>query len=183
MTKKLIIPVALACMLAACGKPTTSSNVTIDIGETDTANQTGTATAPDQMTNDSVAITGNATAGNANDVPSAMPTPVTKIANAFPAAYQGRWGMNANDCDPKRDDNKGLLTVSADALKFYESRARIASLKAISPTQLMADLAFSGEGQTWNSKTAFELADGGKTLLRTEEEPASSYRYIKCPAA
>lgn len=179
MTKKLIIPVALACLLAACEKQSTSSsNVTIDISETEAANDSAASVAPGQTTNASMATTDNAT-----NAPSPMPTPTAKTANAFPAAYQGRWGMNANDCDPKRDDNKGLLTVSADTLKFYESRARIASLKAISPTRLIADLSFSGEGQTWNSKTAFELADGGKTLLRTEEEPASSYRYAKCPAA
>ncbi|QNA83052.1 hypothetical protein G4G27_02745 [Sphingomonas sp. So64.6b] len=177
MTKKLIIPAVLACMLAACEKPTTSSNVTIDISESEVANDSAAGTAAGQTTNDSMATTDNAT-----NVPMPTPTSTAKTANAFPAAYQGRWGMNANDCDPKRDDNKGLLTVSAETLKFYESRARIASLKAISPTRLIADLSFSGEGQTWNSKTAFELTDGGKTLLRTEEEPASSYRYAKCPA-
>ena len=88
--------------------------------------------------------------------------------------------MNANDCDPKRDDNKGLITITADLIKFYESRATIAKLSVSSPTRIATDLSFNGEGQTWQSRSVFDLSDGGRKLSRTEEEPAGSYVYAKC---
>ncbi|MES2059336.1 MAG: hypothetical protein V4564_25575 [Pseudomonadota bacterium] len=167
MTKKLIIPAILTCALAACNGPATSSN------ESD-ATSNGITVKPAETVNETTVAPGKVVDAK---------TPAPKSPTTFPAAFQGRWGMNANDCDPRRDDNKGLLTVSADGLKFYESRAKVVTITTISDTGLAADLSFSGEGQTWNSKSVFQLVDGGKTLLRTEEEPAASYRYAKCPAA
>lgn len=119
--------------------------------------------------------------------PRATPSPApaataTAAATTFPAAFRGRWGMTVNDCDPRRDDNKGLMVVSADGITFYESRATVTGLTQSGPTRLMADLAFSGEGQTWSSRTVLELADGGRALTRSEETPAASYSYRKCAA-
>src|SRR3546814_1708683 len=99
-----------------------------------------------------------------------------------PVDFQGRWGLVANDCDPARDDNKGLMTVAADTLKFYESRGVVKTVTIASPTKLTADLALTGEGQTWNKIATFTLLDGGKTLLRAENDPALSLRYSKCTA-
>jgi hypothetical protein len=173
MNKKLIIAAALASLLAACNGPATPSNGKGEGGDTSAAGHAGSPAARDETANQTVVVAGNVTESPA-------PLPTAKTPSTFPVAFRGRWGMNANDCDPKRDDNKGLLTVSAETLTFYESRAKITALTSISPTTVLADLSFSGEGQSWNSKTAFALADGGKTLLRTEEEPASSYRYQRC---
>src|SRR6478752_2914554 len=44
-------------------------------------------------------------------------------AMAIPAALQGRWGLTPADCMSGRSDAKGLLTIAADGLQFYESRA------------------------------------------------------------
>src|SRR5687768_11553061 len=44
-------------------------------------------------------------------------------AASIPAALHGRWGMSPADCTSTRGDAKGLLVVSADGLRFYESRA------------------------------------------------------------
>ena len=47
------------------------------------------------------------------------PTPAASI----PAALQGRWGLTPADCMPGQSDAKGLLTITANDLRFYESRA------------------------------------------------------------
>jgi hypothetical protein len=163
------VSAAFALALAACSsEPPVASNVTA--GEVAPSGDVG--------------IVAPADSGNAvtpNPAPSTTPTAVAAgMARTFPVAFRGRWGMNINDCDPKRDDNKGLLTITADAIRFYESRATIARLSVSSPTRISADLSFSGEGQTWQSRSVFELSDGGKTLARAEEEPSVSYVYAKC---
>lgn len=100
----------------------------------------------------------------------------------FPAAFQGRWGLVANDCTSTRGDNKGLLTVTGDTLRFYESRGTVDTLTMESSTRVRADLDFEGEGQTWEKTATFTVADGGKTLVRTESDPALNLRYSRCPA-
>ena len=47
--------------------------------------------------------------------------PVNDTATAIPASLHGRWGLTPADCTSTRGDAKGLLIVSADGLKFYES--------------------------------------------------------------
>jgi hypothetical protein len=113
---------------------------------------------------------------------SALPaaTPVASV----PAAFQGRWGMVPNDCDPARDDNKGLMTVTADRLRFYESRATISDARQAGTT-LTAKLSFSGEGQTWEQQGRLVLQDDGKTLVRDgtgEGMEGGPFRYSRCPA-
>ncbi|MDQ2892172.1 MAG: hypothetical protein M3R64_03650 [Pseudomonadota bacterium] len=113
-------------------------------------------------------------------VPIATPSP--SPISSIPAAFQGRWGMVPEDCNPKRADNKGLMTVAADRLTFYESRATIGSLHQVTPTKLTGTLDYTGEGQTWKKATSLTLQDAGKTLVREETDPADASTYSKCPA-
>jgi hypothetical protein len=109
------------------------------------------------------------------------PSPVAGI----PAAFQGRWGMVANDCDPKRADAKGLLTIAGNRLSFYESRGEAASIRATGANRIAFDLPMSGEGMTWSEPTVLTLEGDGRTLIRTTTGPADragSSRYQKCPA-
>lgn len=112
-------------------------------------------------------------------VPVSLPSPTT--LRGLPPAFSGRWGMNANDCDPARADNKGLMTITGDKLAFYESRATASDVHATSPGRVTAALAFSGEGQTWRRSTSLTLIEGGRTLIREEQDPAASFRYSRCP--
>lgn len=114
--------------------------------------------------------------------PSPAPSPSASPVAALPAEYQGRWGLVSNDCVPGRSDAKGLMIVSVDALGFYESRGRIDKAAATRPGTFQLDLAFTGEGQEWNRRETLTLLDAGKTLVREEQKPAGSFRYIKCPA-
>ncbi|MBB4152175.1 hypothetical protein GGQ80_000051 [Sphingomonas jinjuensis] len=123
----------------------------------------------DQATGD----TGNAL------VPVALPSP-TKLS-AIPAPFQGRWGLVPNDCDPARADNKGLVTVAANRLSFYESRAVPGSIAQTGPQRITATLAFSGEGQTWTKQAVLAIQDDGRTLVFDQDDPPSSLRYQRCP--
>ncbi|MBR9838930.1 MAG: hypothetical protein GYB50_13695 [Rhodobacteraceae bacterium] len=83
----------------------------------------------------------------------------------------GRWGLVPNDCDPTRDDAKGLMEVSVAALTFYESRGLLEEIKEASPTRLDAGFAFSGEGMTWQRHMVLELDEDEGTLTRSETDP------------
>ena len=102
----------------------------------------------------------------------------TTPAAAIPASLHGRWGLTPGDCTSTRGDAKGLLIVTGDALKFYESRAVPTGNTQSSPDSFSADFAFTGEGMTW---TKFEtLQRKGNELIRTESSPMASFTYAKC---
>jgi hypothetical protein len=121
---------------------------------------------------------------NNSVVPLSPPSPVPSATpiTALPTEFRGRWGMVANDCDPARDDAKGLVVVSADSLKFYESRGRIERARTMRAGAVELDLAYAGEGQKWNRTETLTLQGGGRTLVREEQKPAGSFRYTRCPA-
>lgn len=103
----------------------------------------------------------------------------------IPEVMQGRWGLNENDCDPSRDDNKGLMAVEATTLAFYESRATLTNLRSATADTVTADYAFTGEGQTWSRTITFQTAESGMVLLRSDEGEGAfdgTYRYLSCEA-
>ncbi|WBH16245.1 hypothetical protein [Sphingomonas radiodurans] len=104
--------------------------------------------------------------------------PSADTAGRLPAAFLGRWGLVPADCTSTRGDNKGLMTVEADRLSFYESRATIAKLAIISPTELRATLAFTGEGQEWTQDTPLMLEHEGNVLTRFAD--GQTLRYTRC---
>ncbi|AUW57671.1 hypothetical protein C1T17_05685 [Sphingobium sp. SCG-1] len=100
--------------------------------------------------------------------------------SGLPTAFRGRWGMVRNDCDLSRSDTKGLVTVSASSLKFYESLGQLKSIDAVSPTEVKARFDFSGEGQNWTKTMTLKLENGGTTLVRIEQNPSATFRHEKC---
>ncbi len=157
--------------LAACGSSDEAAN------NAQAQDGAGVEAAPAALQDDP----GNAVVPIGNTV-SALPAAVAVAA--VPAAFRGRWGMVPNDCDPARADNKGLMTVTADTLRFYESRATVADAKQAGTT-LNATLSFSGEGQTWRQDGRLVLLDDGRTLVRDgtgEGMEGGPFRYSKCPA-
>ena len=99
-------------------------------------------------------------------------------AVVIPASLHGRWGMTPGDCTSTRGDAKGLLLVSADGLKFYESVAKPSGELKISGDSASGDFAFTGEGMTWKKFEALELQDN--KLVRTESDPMASFTYARC---
>lgn len=163
MKLRTLIVVALFTGLAACSgeqaaQPEAVANVA---DESPAANAAATAT------NESVAAVD-------------PDTPVASgpgQAASIPAAFHGRWGMVPGDCTSTRGDAKGLLTITADELRFYESRAIPRNIQLIGPNEWRADLDYSGEGQTWSEKTTLTLSNGGNTLRRMADGP---WTYQRC---
>ncbi|MBN8842396.1 MAG: hypothetical protein J0H88_04030 [Sphingomonadales bacterium] len=101
----------------------------------------------------------------------------------IPAAVQGRWGLVAADCTSTRGDAKGLLTIEAADLRFYESHGILAHIRERGATRIVADYKFSGEGMEWDRLMQLTVLDGGKTLVRRdygEGASAEPMRYSRC---
>jgi hypothetical protein len=98
---------------------------------------------------------------------------------AIPAAMHGRWGLVPADCTSERGDAKGLITVAADSISFYESMARPRTIRQASPTRIAGEFAFVGEGQNWTSPMIWSV-EGGR-LVRVDSEPDSRLVYSRCP--
>ena len=102
---------------------------------------------------------------------------------AIPAAIQGRWGLVPADCEPGRDDAKGLLTIGADKLDFYESTGTLDTISEAAPTRIRAAFDFTGEGMTWQREVVLDVQDDGATLIRREygqDAAPGPFRYARC---
>ena len=117
----------------------------------------------------------------------AVAAPEAPPLRAIPAVFHGRWGLVRADCTSTRGDAKGLITVTADAIRFYESVARPAVLTPVGERRLDGNYAATGEGQTWALLQRLELSADGSTLTRTVDEgdsaPASGgnrFVYTRC---
>lgn len=110
------------------------------------------------------------------------PAPTTNETVAptgvIPAAIQGRWGLTPADCTSTRGDNKGLLVIGPDNLKFYESRAVPGTSIESGDQGISGNFNFTGEGQEWTKYVSLKLQ--GKVLRRTERNPVASYDYARC---
>ena len=95
---------------------------------------------------------------------------------AIPAQYRGRWGMVPADCDPSRADNKGLITIDDDSIKFYESRATLKKQRPAIATSFAGEFAYTGEGQEWTKVET--LTRTGDKLKRANDE--GSFDYTRC---
>lgn len=157
--KLLILPLALA--LAACGSPDAIEN-----------NSAGAAALPDPET-PVASATGAAPAIAAPPEDQGQAT-----GAAIPAPLHGRWALSPGDCTSARGDAKGLLTVSAGSLRFYESRAVPTSTLQTSATSANGQFIFTGEGKEWARYQSLDLQ--GETLVRTERDPLASFTYVRC---
>jgi len=113
----------------------------------------------------------------ANETDNAAAEPRLTSAT-IPSALHGRWGLTPEDCTSTRGDAKGLLIVSPNQLKFYESVGKPAGELKISADSASGDYVFSGEGMTWKKYQVLEIQSG--KLVRTESSPMASYTYARC---
>ena len=122
--------------------------------------------------------------GGAGDGAAALPP----AALTIPADFQGRWGLTQEDCTSTRGDAKGLIEVTEEAIRFYESRGTLDKIAegAERPGVFRATFAFSGEGETWSREMQLAVSDDGSELVRSEFGEgaiAEPLTYAKCKEA
>jgi hypothetical protein len=103
-----------------------------------------------------------------------LPAPSVRI----PAALQGRWGLAPADCSGRPSAAKGLLIVTPEELRFYESKAVPAADVEADGNSISGNFAFTGEGQSWSRYEALKI--NRNVLTRTEIKPTASFSYAKC---
>lgn len=160
--RPILILAVLPLALAACGERA-------DDGDSPSASETAMPVEPD---------------GGIGDGATPLPEDTAGISEGvIPPSLRGRWGLTAADCTSTRGDAKGLLTVSATTLTFYESVGRLDTVENRRENAIRAEFSFTGEGMSWTRNVALELQDGGDTLVRREygkDAAAGPFEYTRC---
>lgn len=115
--------------------------------------------------------------------PPPAPAETEAAGQMIARAVQGRWGLVPADCTTTRGDEKGLLVIGPDSLKFYESHAKLLAITERSDTRTRATFAFTGEGMEWTLDVVLDVQDGGKTLIRRDYGPDAMpgpLKYTRC---
>jgi hypothetical protein len=179
-----VLLTAALFLLAACGQTSTQTGQDPSAGEgkDEAAQPTVQQGQPENLMDDgnNQAVPLDPPPPDPNAAPKAAASPAA--LQAFPASFQGRWGLVAADCEPGRADAKGLMEVGPKSLRFYESRGIPTRLAQAAPGRIEATLAMTGEGQEWTAAQALTLQADGKVLVREERDPPAALRYAKCPA-
>ncbi|MFT4056929.1 MAG: hypothetical protein QM681_20655 [Novosphingobium sp.] len=89
-------------------------------------------------------------------------------ASEIPETIRGRWGLVPADCTSTKGDAKGLLEVSADQLKFYESVAKLGEIREAGESRIRGTFDYTGEGQSWTQDVVLDVQDDGKTMIRRD---------------
>ena len=121
--------------------------------------------------------------GNLPALPDDAATGDLPATSDIPTAMQGRWGLVAADCEPGRDDAKGVMIVRPRELEFYESVGTLDKITDGADNRIRAAFDFSGEGMTWQRDLSLDLQNGGDVLVREEfgdNAAPDPLRYTRC---
>jgi hypothetical protein len=183
MKKLAILSVSLALTLSACGGEDSHGKDTVD---TAAINESADAPKnPAAVPSERPAQTDIAAGASGPDGTLGKPSPLE--TNVIPAKFRGRWGMVPADCTSKRGDSKGLMTIEANSIRFYESVAKPSILTLVGDRRIDGNFAASGEGQQWTLLMQLGLDEDGKSLTRIVDEGDSApdragnrFTYRRC---
>lgn len=118
--------------------------------------------------------------------PSPSPSPSATTAaqvTDIPTALRGRWALVPADCTSTRGDAKGLLTIGARDLKFYESVGKLKTATSGGAGALSGTFAYTGEGMEWTREVSLAASADGQSLAFSDsgsDAPATRQTYAKC---
>ena len=101
-----------------------------------------------------------------------------------PELLHGRWARTIADCVAADTGGQGLVVLSADTLRSYESVGRLTDTIEWSPRRIVGTFAFTGEGASWRRRLLLSLSDDGRTLIaeeRGDDAARDTSRYLRCP--
>lgn len=143
---------------------------------------TGCGRAPEPEATAPASEPAAAPAETASATPVASPT-TTALPPSIPVALRGRWGLVPADCTSTRGDAKGLMTVGARELTFYESLGTLVATKERSDMRIAGTFAYEGEGMEWRREVTLDGKPGGKLLVLREQgddAPPGPRQYTRC---
>lgn len=98
-----------------------------------------------------------------SESPQPLPSPSATLApGIIPTAFQGHWNLDAAQCGEGADESR--LRVGPQRLRFYESVGEVRGLRVKSDREIVVQLAYSGEGDTWLQSNRMTLSPDGKKL-------------------
>jgi hypothetical protein len=100
-------------------------------------------------------------------VSSAAPVSLAAAAATLPAAFVGKWDAPPKPCSTEYRAEM-QLDITATELSFFESGGTVKNVKVNSPTDVVAEVSMSGEGETWQKSMHMVLTDNGNTLTIDE---------------
>ncbi len=120
----------------------------------------------------------------ATAVPQSPAASARVLPTEMPEVMRGRWGLVPADCTSTKGDAKGLITIDAGSIRFYESVAKLSKVKDADDDGLIATFAFTGEGQSWTLDMALEVeGDNNEKLERKDTGPDAApgtLEYTRC---
>lgn len=91
-------------------------------------------------------------------------TPPVDMAGGIAPPFRGEWNTNRRDCGRATEMR---LIVDDQLLRFYESVARVISIKPEGDRAITLDTSMSGEGEMRRQAIALALSADGGTLTVT----------------
>lgn len=92
---------------------------------------------------------------------------------AIPARFHGTWDSSAAACAGRPGEMR--LVVEPDRLRFHESVARVLAVETAGD-DVNVDLAFEGEGETWQEVRMLRLDAQGRLDVATSNDSATRVR-------
>ena len=168
-TKSLLT--AIAAALAGCGTGTNEE----DFAAANAGAQAAVEVVPPD---ESASTPTNDLATGVIDTPPRIGAPAPNPKTAIPSTMHGRWGLARADCAGESGVTKGLIAISAENIRFYNSVATPLRTHEISPRGIRAEFAFLGERGTWTGPMFWAVE--GRTLVRIDSEADSRLVYTRC---
>ncbi len=98
----------------------------------------------------------------------------------IPKPFQGLWDASADACKKQYSDMR--LRISSSAIEYWESSGNLLEIIESKHISLIARFAFSGEGESWESKVTYFLLNEQRELVQVFDDGMRVSR-VRCTDA